>query len=144
MSDQPAPPPPASEGAPALIGPSAPISTYTTDEIVTLDPAATVRAAAALIDAASIGCIVIGSAEAVEGVVSERDIVRFVASGGDPDTVTVGELETKHLMWTAPDSTVGVVAEEMMANYVRHVLVGDGKHVAGIVSMRDVITAYLS
>ncbi|HEY3486381.1 MAG TPA: CBS domain-containing protein [Ilumatobacteraceae bacterium] len=129
---------------PALVGPGAPISTYTTDEIVTLDPSATVRAAAELIDAASVGCIVIGSAAAVEGVVSERDIVRFVASGGDPDSATVGELETKHLMWTTPDSTVGAVAEEMMQNYVRHVLVGDGTNVVGIVSMRDVITAYVS
>ena len=126
------------------MGPGAPISTYTTDEIVTLDPSASVRAAAELIDTASVGCIVIGSAAAVEGVVSERDIVRFVASGRDPDGVTVGELETKHLMWTAPDSTVGSVAEEMMENYVRHVLVGDGTNVVGIVSMRDVITAYLS
>ena len=126
------------------MGPRAPISTYTTDEIVTLDASATVRAAAELIDAASIGCIVIGTAEAVEGVVSERDIVRLVASGRDPDTVTVGELETKHLMWTTPESSVGDVAEEMMENYVRHVLVGDGTNVVGIVSMRDVITAYLA
>ena len=132
MSDQP------------LGGPGAPISTYTTDEIVTLDAQASVRAAAALIDSASVGCIVIGSADAVEGVVSERDIVRFVASGRDPAAVTVGELESKNLMWADPTATVGDVAEEMMESYVRHVLVGEDGRLQGIVSMRDVITAYLS
>lgn len=128
----------------AVTGADAPILTYATDEIVVLDPSASVREAARLIDTASVGCIVIGSVEAVEGVVTERDVVRLVAAGGDPDTVTVGELESRTLKWTTPDATVGEVAEEMMEEYVRHVLVGDDGRLLGIVSMRDLLTAFLS
>jgi CBS domain-containing protein len=127
-----------------LTGANAPISTYTTDEIVVLEPTASVRRAAELIDAASVGCIVIGSHEAVEGVITERDIVRVVALGLDPDATTVADIETRALKWCPPDATVGDVAEEMMEEYVRHVLVGDAGALVGIVSMRDVITAYLS
>jgi CBS domain-containing protein len=128
----------------ALTGAGAPILTYASDEIVVLDASASVREAARLIDSASVGCIVVGSAEAVEGVVTERDVVRLIAAGRDPDTVTVGDLESRILRWATPDATVGEVAEEMMEEYVRHVLVGDDGRLVGIVSMRDLLGAYLS
>jgi CBS domain-containing protein len=128
----------------AVTGAGAPVLTYAIEELVVLAPSATVREAARLIDSASVGCIVIGSADAVDGVVTERDVVRLVAAGGDPDVVTVGELESKTLKWATPDATVGEVAEEMMEEYVRHVLVGDDGRLLGIVSMRDLLGAYLS
>jgi CBS domain-containing protein len=127
-----------------VTGPDAPITTYSSDEILTLAPTATIREAAKLMDDASVGCIVIGSVDDVDGVVTERDIVRVLARGLDPDASTVADIESRSLMWAKPDSTVGDVAEEMMEGYIRHVLVGDDGRLAGIVSMRDVITAYLS
>jgi CBS domain-containing protein len=127
-----------------VTGPDAPITTYSSDEILTLDPTATIRQAATLMDEASVGCVVIGSADAVDGVVTERDIVRVIARGLDPDACTVAEIESRRLQWATADATVGDVAEEMMESYVRHVLVGEDGKLQGIVSMRDVITAYLS
>ena len=127
-----------------VTGATAPITTYASDEILTLAPTATIRQAASLMDDASVGCVVIGSVDAVEGVVTERDIVRVIARGLDPDRSTVAEIESRTLMWATADSTVGDVAEEMMESYVRHVLVGEDGKLQGIVSMRDVITAYLS
>jgi CBS domain-containing protein len=35
------------------------------------------------------------------------------------------------------------VVEEMMENYVRHVLVGENHRLVGIVSIRDVLGAFL-
>ena len=95
-------------------------------------------------DSASVGCVVVGSVDAVDGVITERDIVRVLASGLDPDQATVADIESRVLMWAGTGSTVGDVAEEMMESYVRHVLVGEDGTLVGIVSMRDVITAYLS
>jgi CBS domain-containing protein len=127
-----------------VTGATAPITTYSSDEILTLAPSATIREAAKLMDDASVGCIVIGSPDDVDGVVTERDIVRVIARGLDPDRSTVAEIESRRLQWATTDSTVGDVAEEMMESYVRHVLVGEDGKLQGIVSMRDVITAYLS
>ncbi len=127
-----------------VTGPTARISTYTTNELVTISAGSTVREAAQLIDSASVGCVLVGSIASVEGIVSERDIVRFVGAGGDPDASLVGDLESKHLMYTSCDTTVADVAEEMMENYVRHVVVTEGDKIVGIVSMRDVISAYLT
>lgn len=123
-------------------GDGAPVTTYMSDAVVTVAPTASLREVAAIIADASVGCVVVGTVDAVEGVVSERDIVRAVADGRDLDAVTVAEVESKRLVWITAEASIGAVAEEMMEDYVRHVLVGDEGRVVGIVSMRDVISAY--
>lgn len=123
-------------------GPEAPVSTYVTTEILTIDPSASVREAARLIAGASVGCLVVGTNEQVEAIVSERDVVRAVAEGADLDRMTVGELGSRTLVWASIDDTVGDVAEEMMEDYVRHVLVRDDSGLVGVLSMRDVLAAY--
>ncbi len=56
----------------------------------------------------------------------------------------VEAIETENLKWAAETSTVDDVAEEMLENYLRHVLVGsDDGGLLGVVSMRDLLTAYL-
>jgi CBS domain-containing protein len=102
-----------------------------------------VRHAAEVIVEASIGCIVVGTLGSVEGVISERDIARAVAEGLDLDTTTVADIESTKLVWAPPDASVETVADEMMQDYVRHVLVGGDGDVMGVVSMRDIISAYV-
>jgi len=124
-------------------GHRASITAYMSDEIVALDPSTTLRQAAVALAEAGVGCMVVGSPEAVEGVVSERDILRAVAEGVDLDFTLVGAVESTDLKWATPDSTIGDVVEEMMENYVRHVLVGDNRRLVGMVSIRDVLAAFL-
>ncbi len=123
-------------------GGRATITAYMSDEVVTLDPTATLREAAVALEEAGVGCVVVGTREAVEGVVSERDILRAVAEGIDLDATPVSEVESRHLMWATTDSTVEEVVDEMMGNYVRHVLVGEDHRLVGMVSIRDVLAAY--
>ena len=127
-----------------VYGASASITAFMNDEIVALDPATTLRQAAVALQDAGVGCLVVGTPEAVEGVISERDILRAVAEDVDLDTVPVRVVESTHLKWATPDSTVGEVVDEMMGNYVRHVLVGENRRLVGIVSMRDMLAAYLT
>ena len=75
---------------------------------------------------------------------SERDIVTSVALGFDLDETTVERVETDDLVWATTDSTVGDVAEEMMEHYLRHMLIRDDEGLlAGVVSIRDLLTAFL-
>lgn len=123
---------------------SASISTVIGDEPVVIASTATLRDAARRLSEAGVGMIVVGSTEVVEGVVSERDIVRAVATGVDLDTTTVADVETKdHLDWATVDSTIAEVADEMMRDYVRHILVTNGRKLIGVVSMRDVLALYV-
>ncbi len=121
----------------------APVTAFMGEEPVLVSSTTTLREAARRLQDAGVGLIVVGSATAVEGVVSERDIVRAVANGVDLDAVTVAEVETKDLYWATEDSTVGSVVEEMMEDYVRHILIGSTEGLVGIVSMRDLLSAYL-
>ncbi|MDX2381180.1 MAG: CBS domain-containing protein [Acidimicrobiia bacterium] len=125
-------------------GPRAPITAYMSDEIVLIDPSTTLRQAAVALDEAGVGCLVVGSADAVEGVLSERDLLRAIAEGLDLDTNSVAALESTELKWATLDSTIGEVADEMMQNYVRHVLVGDERRLVGMLSMRDALAAMLN
>ena len=84
----------------------------------------------------------VGTTDDVIGVVSERDIVRAVAEGLDLDRTTVADIASRRLVWLDADDNIGDAAEEMMEDYVRHVLVRDEGGLVGVLSMRDVLSAY--
>ena len=124
-------------------GPEAPVLTYvTTEGIVTIAPTATLRAAATAIVDQSIGMLVVGTTDDVLAVVSERDIVRAVAEGRDLDAATVADIGSREIVWVDANDNIGDAAEEMMEDYVRHVLVRDEDGFVGVLSMRDVLAAY--
>lgn len=120
------------------------VGQFLSDTIPTIEPSASLRAAAQLLVEAEVGLLVVGKPDAVQGVVSERDIVRCVANGVDLDATTVEAVESENLKWATRSSTVAEVVEEMMEHYLRHVLIaGDDGELVGVTSMRDLITAYL-
>ncbi len=124
-------------------GPDAPVTSYMTSEVQHVEATATLRDVARMLVDAGIGCVAVGPPEAVVAVISERDIVRAVAGGTDLDSVTAAEAGSRELVWASSDDTIGDVAEEMMEDYVRHLLVRDDTGLVGILSMRDVLSAYV-
>ena len=121
-----------------------PVKSVASDRITTIDPGATLRAAAASLAEDDVSLLVVGTRDAVEGVVSERDIVRAVADDVDLDTATVASIESDHLLWATVDSTIADVAAEMMENYIRHILLRDETGALyGIVTMRDLLVELL-
>ncbi len=120
-----------------------PVGTLMADRIISTPGSTTLRAAAALMQEAGVGLLVVGTADDVQGVVSERDIVAAVAGGRDLDSETVGAAAGQVLKWAAPTSSVADVIEEMMESYLRHILVmGENGKLVGVVSMRDVLAAF--
>ncbi len=108
-------------------------------------PSMSLREAAEQLRDAEVGLLVVGTVDAVHGVVSERDIVRCVALGVDLDTTAVEAVESKDLKWATHTTSVADVVEEMMEHYLRHVLVaGDDGTLVGVASMRDLLAAYLN
>jgi CBS domain-containing protein len=115
---------------------------FAADAVVMLPPQATLRTVAEELAGDQIGLVVIGSVDEIDGVVSERDVVRAVAQGLDPVDTLVGSVATTKLVWCDDTATVGEVAELMMQEYVRHVLLEADGRLAGIVSARDLLGAY--
>ena len=131
------------QGQPAADGTQA-VAQFMGDTITTVEPSLSLRKAAERLREAEVGLLVVGTVDAVQGVVSERDIVRCVALGVDLDTTTVEAIESEDLKWATQSTTVADVIEEMMENYLRHVLIaGEGGQLVGIASMRDLMAAYL-
>jgi len=123
-------------------GGGAQVSVFTADQVMTIAPDATLQAAAQELAEDSVGMLVVGSVDKVLGVISERDIVRAVAAFRDPRTTLVSDIESTRLVWCDASATVNEVAEQMMEQYVRHVLVEEDGRLLGVVSARDLLGAY--
>jgi CBS domain-containing protein len=76
------------------------------------------------------------------GIVTERDVLRAVARGDDPDATSTADIMTFEARTATTEWDLAVAAEEMVRRGFRHlVVVDDGGRLAGIVSMRDVVRA---
>ena len=75
-------------------------------------------------------------------MISERDIVRAVATSIDPATTPAADVAKSSIVWCDHSATVHEAAALMMAHYVRHVLLEDDGRLVGIVSARDLLGAY--
>ncbi len=94
--------------------------------------------------AAAMGEHRVGSVVAVEGtrplgILTERDLVRFTASGGDAGTALVSEWMTAAPDSVAPNVDVTTAFASLSEHGYRHIPVVDGDELVGIVSMRDLM-----
>lgn len=111
------------------------------NDIVTLSPEATLGDAVASLARNRIGAIVVTDANmGVEGIISERDVVRLIGERGvDVLSEPLAGLMTKAVVTCAPDETVPQIMERMTRGRFRHVPVVSGGKLVGIISIGDVV-----
>ncbi len=84
------------------------------------------------------GSLLITEDGRLTGIITERDVLRAVALGADPDHCTVDEAMTTEVFTVPPDMPLQEAAREMATRWIRHLpVVGEGR-LLGVVSMRDV------
>ena len=112
--------------------------------VATIRPDATVAAAVDLLNRERIGAIVVSEDGAVDGILSERDIVIALAEdGGDLLSRPVGAIMTRTVITCDPSATVGELMAEMTNRRIRHFpVVADGR-LCGIVSIGDLVKSRL-
>ena len=109
--------------------------------VATVTPDVTLHEAARTLADKKIGAIVVTHADgAIAGILSERDVVRAVASKGaaalnDP----AGDHMTKKVVTTSEDKTIISVLEEMSARRFRHMPVTAAGRLIGILSIGDIV-----
>lgn len=116
------------------------------DGVVTVAPGATVAQVAELLSARRIGAIVVShDGRAVEGIVSERDVVRELGRRG-PACLTdrVETLMTSKVTTCARNDTANDVLMRMTEGRFRHVPVVEDGQMIGLISIGDVVKARLS
>jgi len=111
--------------------------------VLTIGPGHTLREAAAAMAERRVGAAVVLDPEAPgPGLITERDILRSVAAGEDPDVEQVAghltaELTFAHLDWSLEHAAVA-----MVKGGFRHLVVVDGSELAGMLSMRDIVRCW--
>jgi CBS domain-containing protein len=111
------------------------------NDVLTIEPTATLAAAITLLADRKIGAVVItGADRQVIGILSERDIVRaFAASGPAALDEQVGQVMTRKVMTCDEAETVASLMERMTQGKFRHLPVVERGRLAGIVSIGDVV-----
>lgn len=119
--------------------PTTPVRVVMAVPVVSIEPTATLREAAALMDDEEIGAVTVPSPDGPGGLLSERDVVRALGTGADPDTATVASAMSADPVWVEAETPLDAVLDLMFETGVRHVPVVAGREVIGMVSMRDVL-----
>jgi len=116
-------------------------------EVATIRQAATLSEAVAMLGEHGIGALVVsGDGRAIEGIVSERDIVRAAGrSGADALDATVGSVMSTDVITCARNDGVDRLMALMTERRIRHLpVVDDQGQLAGIISIGDVVKARLA
>jgi peptidylprolyl isomerase len=109
-------------------------------EVVTIGPDATVRELVALLAEHNVGALVVSEdGERVDGIVSERDVVRRLHQDATVLDHAVASIMTAEVRTCAGDDGLTELMQTMTEHRIRHVpVVADGR-LTGIISIGDVV-----
>jgi CBS domain-containing protein len=109
-------------------------------QIVSLDPEAKLSAAVKTLAERKIGAVLVLQAGRIEGILSERDVVRVLGERGaavleEP----VSAVMTRKVVSCKQSDTVSAIMEMMTHGKFRHLPVLDGERVVGLISIGDIV-----
>ena len=111
-------------------------------KVITVTPDKTVRDLLALLAEHNIGAVVVsGDGSSVDGIVSERDVVRHLLDSDDILDGQVAAIMTVEVATAAPDTSLDDMRALMTERRIRHVPVVTDGALTGIISIGDVVKA---
>lgn len=110
-------------------------------DVVTIGSTATVREMIDLLAEYNIGSVVVSSdGRHIDGIASERDVVRHLASDGPAVLdATVSKIMTVDVKTCEPSAVIEEVAREMTYSRIRHLPVVVDGELKALVSIGDVV-----
>ena len=98
-----------------------------TQATVTETPSDSLRSAAERMWRQQTGSLLITDRGQLTGIITERDLLRAVALGANPETSTVDEAMTTEVFTVPPDMPLHEAARQMATRWIRHLpVVQDG------------------
>jgi CBS domain-containing protein len=109
-------------------------------QIVSLEPEAKLSAAVKTLAERKIGAVLVMQVGRIEGILSERDVVRVLGERGaavldEP----VSAVMTRKVVSCKQSDTVSGIMEMMTRGKFRHLPVLDGERVVGLISIGDIV-----
>lgn len=110
------------------------------EEVLTISPDATIADLLDRLAEHNIGALVVSrDGNAIEGIVSERDIVRKLRGVDHPRELSVESIMTTQVVTCTPEDAVTDLMRLMTERRFRHVPVLDDNRLAGVVSIGDAV-----
>jgi CBS domain-containing protein len=111
------------------------------NNVITIEPTATLEAAIKILTDRNIGALVVlGPQQRVIGILSERDIVRVMAEeGAHALALPLSQVMTRKVKTCSQSDTIGILMEQMTTGKFRHIPVIEDERLVGIVSIGDVV-----
>ena len=115
-------------------------------DVFTVTPDETLQSIAALLHTRRVGAFVVTDRVGrVAGVISERDIIRAVATSGAASLMLpVSEFMTRDVIFARLGETLDALLERMTDRRIRHLPVMDDQKLVGIVSIGDLVKAKIA
>jgi CBS domain-containing protein len=121
------------------------LATKASQDVVTISPDATVRDLLRMLAEHNVGALVVSrDGSAVEGIVSERDIVRRLHDGDNVLSEPVSSIMTVEVATCAPEDLVNDLMQVMTERRIRHLPVTENDVLVGIISIGDVVKHRMS
>lgn len=114
--------------------------------LITTEPQTTINEVAERMAHYNVGLVVVmDENDGVAGVLSERDIVRGLASPGTRiENVLVADLMTKSIISVSPTDSLVDAVVAMNTHGIRHLIVMQANKPVGVISIRDVLRVFAS
>ena len=110
------------------------------DEVLTINPERTMRDAAQFMTEHGVGAaVVVDPEQPGPGIITERDLLRSIAAGEDPDRERVKDHLTSKATFADGDWSLQDAADAMARGGFRHLVVVSEGELEGIISMRDIM-----
>jgi signal-transduction protein with cAMP-binding, CBS, and nucleotidyltransferase domain len=111
--------------------------------VLSVGPGHTVREAAHLMAQRNVGAAVVIDPELPgPGIITERDVLRSIGAGEDPDHEKVADHLTSSLVFAAPEWSLEEAAVAMVRGRFRHLIVIESGEIAGVLSVRDIVRCW--
>ena len=115
------------------------LSDIMTTSVVTVAGGCTVKAAATLMSGKNIGSVLVIDSERLGGILTERDLLRFFASGKDAQKIRVSEIMTREVIYADPKTPLSEAAKILKDHGFRRLpVIKDGK-ILGIATGSDLM-----
>jgi CBS domain-containing protein len=114
-------------------------------QVVTINPEATVRELLALLAQYNVGALIVSTdGSTLDGIVSERDVVRRLHDNEDLLDRPVAQIMTTEVNTCTAEDTVNNLMQVMTDKRIRHVPVLADGQVTGVISIGDVVKSRMS
>jgi CBS domain-containing protein len=119
------------------------VANHMSADLLTVSAGERLGEAAKRMVARGVGAVLVMEGERLEGILTERDLMRAVA-GGYSENAVVAEWMTRHPETVEASDATDHAASLMIHGGFRHLPVLDGGRVCGIISIRDLMRVALA